>query len=218
MARDCYVLLDTSTETPRAAIPELQELGNSIACYVSIGTGEDWRTDFTQLQPFLVSEQWDQWAGEYFVNNTAGALPIMKARLDLLAAQGCDWVEFDNMDWGGDEQYRVRYGLTVSNEESEEYGNQLCRHVHSLDMLCMAKNIRFDPNLFDGATFESFNHEKNWWTHSHLQDFLDEGKLVVIVHYDETDCASVEASYASTYGPGISFLCESRSLRAYLHE
>ncbi len=216
-AKDCYVLIDPSTPEPVAAIPELKEQGNTVGCYLSIGTGEDWRTDFDQLQPFLVDKQWDEWAGEYFVNDTAGALPIMKERMKLFASHGCEWVEFDNMDWGGDDQYRALYGLTVTEEESESYGNQLCEYVHSLGMLCMAKNIRFSPNIFDGATFESFHRETDWWTHDHLQGFLDEDKLAVIVHYDETDCSAVEQSYADDYGPGISFLCEDRSLGAYLH-
>ncbi len=218
LAEDCYVLLDTSTAIPVAAIPELKKLGNSVGCYVSIGTGEDWRSDFEQLQPFLVNNEWEQWGGEYFVDDIAGALPIMKKRIDLFASQRCEWVEFDNMDWGDDDEYRSSYGLTVSNIESQEYGNELCQHVHSLDMLCMAKNVRFSPNIFDGATFESFPDDIDWWAHSHLQMFLDEEKLVVVVHYDETDCAAAEADYEELYGPGISFLCESRSLRAYLHE
>ena len=221
LARNCYVLVDPFVDPvedgPASEIQELIQLGNEVGCYTSVGTGEDWRPDFAELRPHLVEEPWAEWEGEYFVSDVEGALVVMKQRLDLFASVGCQWVEFDNMDWAYDSGQRARHKFEANEEEAEIYVNDLCLYAHSLDMLCMAKNVRLVENIFDGGTFESFPDDLDWWDHGDLQAFLDEGKLAIIVHYDETDCERAEAVYADSYGPGISVLCEDHNLEAYRH-
>lgn len=52
---------------------------------------------------------------KYFINKTTiGAIDIMKARIDKIAAWGFDWVEFDNMDWALYDDVREAYGLEVT--------------------------------------------------------------------------------------------------------
>ena len=101
---------------------EIKAIGNEVGAYISIGTGEDYRSDFSQLQAFLVNEQWGQWPCEYFVNETTtGVLAIMKARIDSLASWDCDWVEFDNMDWVFDDDLREQYNFQVTIDEGIAY-------------------------------------------------------------------------------------------------
>ena len=217
-ARGAYVLLDPFMDGVAASIPAIKANGNQIGGYISIGTGEDWRADFQQLKPFLVSQQWGQWPGEYFVKNTnTGIVPIMKARIDSMAAWGCDWVEFDNMDWAQDDDYRSQYGVEASTAEGIAYYQELCDYVHQKRMKCMAKNTVEQGTGFDGVLYESYDNEKNWWDVAGAQSFLDAGKLVIINHYNESDCDKVYTDYMGIYNRDLSYICEDTKLKKYVH-
>ncbi len=217
-ARNAYVLIDPFENNVSASVAEIKAQGNEIGAYISIGTGEDWRSDFAALQPYLVSQQWGQWAGEYFVDETTtGILPIMKARIDKIAAWGCDWVEFDNMDWVDDDDLRSQYGFHATKAEGVAFYQALCDYVHANGMKCMAKNTVDGASDFDGVLYESYSDDKNWWDVAGAKSFLAAGKLVIINHYNESNCDQVYRDYLEIYGNGISYICESSKEKKYIH-
>ncbi len=71
-AKNAYVIIDPFEPGIAGTISDIKANHNEVGGYISIGTEEDWREDFTAMKPFSVSRQWAEW--------------------------GCDWVEFDNMD------------------------------------------------------------------------------------------------------------------------
>lgn len=217
-ANNAYVLIDPFQDTTFESVAAIKANGNQVGAYISIGTGEDWRDDFNELQPFLVSQQWGQWPGEYFVNKTTtGIIDVMKERIDKIANWGCDWVEFDNMDWVFDDDYRATYGFEVTIAEGKAYYQELCDYVHSKGLKCMAKNMTEAAENFDGVLYESYNDEKNWWDVTGAQSFLEEGKLVIINHYNETNCGQVYTEYKGIYNNDLSFICEDANLQKYVH-
>lgn len=216
-ANNGYVLLDPFQDGVVDAIDGIKANGNQVGAYISIGTGENWRSDFTDLQPYLVTLQWDEWEGEYFVNETSTeVIDVMKSRIDKIAAWGFDWVEFDNMDWV-DDFARETYGIQASRAESITYFQELCSYVHQHGMKCMSKNTVVGADDFDGVTYESYNIEKNWWDEEGAQSFLDEGKMVLIVHYNETACNAVYDDYIEIYNDDLSFICEDANLEKFVH-
>ena len=216
-ARNAYVLIDPFPTGIAAHISAIQAKNNEVGAYISIGTGEDWRADYAAMQPYLVTKQWAQWAGEYFVNKTnTGILPIMKARIDQIAIWGADWVEFDNMDWVFDDDYRSTYGIAATEAEGISYYQALCDHVHLKGMKCMAKNMVESAGNFDGVLYESYDNEKNWWDVPAAQAFSNTGKLFIINHYNEANCDQVYSEYNSIYS-NLSFICEDSNLKKYKH-
>jgi len=218
-ARGCYVLVDPfSDDDARSAIPTMKQAGNTVSCYISVGTCEDWRDDFSAMKPYCVSKQWGEWPGEYFVNRTAAELiALIEARVDKMATWGCNLVEFDNMDWAFDESNRSQYGITATAADAETYNETLCAYVHAHGMGCMAKSSAQGATDFDGLTVESSPDDMDWWEPSHMKGMLAAGKIGIVVHYDETDCAGVLAHYQSEYGSKLSFICEDRGLKKYRH-
>jgi cysteinyl-tRNA synthetase len=221
-ANNAYVLIDPFQpehgDTMPGVIDALHAKGNVVSAYISIGTGETWRDDFAALKPHLVDKQWDDWGGEYFVSMPNEAvIAIMKSRIDKIAAWGFDWVEFDNMDWVYDDDYRAEYNFAASVADGVAYYRALCDHVHARGMKCMAKSTVESAEIFDGVTYESYEDDRNWWDEAGAQSFLAVGKPVVIVHYDAPDCAAILAEYQQIYGPKLSFICEDRSRQAYRH-
>jgi cysteinyl-tRNA synthetase len=218
-ARNCYVLIDPFASTDaRAAIGQMQQSGNTVSCYVSVGTCEDWRDDFAAMKPYCVTKQWGDWPGEYFVDRTDPALVALEeARIDKMTAWGCDMVEFDNMDFAFDSAYRSQYGITATAAQGEAYNETLCAYVHGKGMGCMAKSSARGAADFDGLTVESSPADMDWWTPADMQGMLSSGKIGIVVHYDESDCASILSHYQSEYGSKLSFICEDRALKNYRH-
>ena len=217
-ARGAYVLLDALEDDIGPYVSQVKAKGNQVGGYISAGTGETYRSDFAQLQPYLTSTAWPDWPDEYFVSEvTTGILPIMKNRIDTMAAWGADWIEFDNMDWL-DEDTRVQYNLSATVAEAKAYINALCDYTHSKGMKCMAKNTVDGFGQFDGVLYESYHNEKNWWDTQGTRDFINAGKLVIINHYNETDCDGVYVEYKSFYNTQkISFICEDVATQKYKH-
>ena len=115
-AKNAYVLVDVFSNFPdvKPYIEKIKQNNNEISGYISAGTAENDRDDFNDLEPYIVSKAWEEWNNEFFINDTKGVLEIMKKRIDKMAKLGLDWVEFDNMDWGEDDENRKKYGLSVT--------------------------------------------------------------------------------------------------------
>ena len=218
-AKNSYVLIDPfESEEARNAISKIKKNGNIVSAYMSVGTGEKWRDDFKELKPFLITKEWDQWEGEFFINKISKELiNIMKKRIDLAAKWGADMVEFDNMDWAFDDQYRKKFGFKVTAKEAIKYNQTLCAYVHSKGMKCMAKSTTRGASGFDGVTYESYNNEKNWWDTKELKDFLKEGKIGLIVHYNEKKPDKVYEAYRKKYGNSLLYMAESKTKKRYIH-
>ena len=217
-AKDAYILVDVFDDDFVDNISKLKENNNQISGYISVGTGEDYRDDFSALKPYLTSKEWSEWEGEFYIsklNNTV--LSIMKKRIDKMSKLGIDWVEFDNMDWLTNET-RKKFKLKATVNDARTYLNTLCDYVHSKGMKCMAKNIVNGFENFDGVTYESYSKEKNWWDKKGTNHFIADNKLVMINHYKEKDCKKVYKEYQKLYGKNkFLFICEDIKSKRYKH-
>jgi cysteinyl-tRNA synthetase, unknown class len=222
-AENAYILLDPFQDEvlSQQDMNSLLLRGNMLSAYISIGTGENWRSDYDAMKPYLSEKQWGEWEGEYYVSLIEeGLTDIMKNRIDQAAALGFDWLEFDNMDWIFDEETRIEYSLESGETEALAYIEELREYAGTKGLKCMSKNWRRGAENFNGVTFESGSDNFNWWDSDEMQPFLDEGKPVIIVHYNEKDRAAAYRAYRNymkIYGDGISFICETRSERGYIH-
>ena len=218
-AQNSYILVDSfKSDINSSDISQMIANSNQVSGYISIGTGEDWRDDYSDMKPYLVTRSWDEWQGEYFIKDISDELiDIMKKRIDKMSLLGITWVEFDNMDWANDDTTLKEYGSLVTKEESTEYYNKLCDYLHQKDMKCMAKSTVEGAFNFDGVTYESYDNNKNWWDKDGAKSFLDSNKLVIINHYNESDCDSVYKEYHNLYNKNISFICEDTTTKKYIH-
>jgi hypothetical protein len=164
-------------------------------------------------------------------------LPQMKSRIYQMAEWGCDYVEFDNMDWCTDTQYRKKYGETPGQEFPSEkdcaaYNIAMCDHAHDKGLKCMAKDTGYTESesdyaggdVMDAITIESYRTDFNWWSDELMQDFFDNNKPVIIVHYDARSnsnknlCDYILNKYQQRYDSDkIAFICEAKPEKKYLH-
>ncbi len=65
---------------------DLHAKGNTVGCYASVGTCEDWRDDYGDMAASCVDKAWAAWEGEYFVDQVDDALlAVMQARFETMA-------------------------------------------------------------------------------------------------------------------------------------
>jgi hypothetical protein len=85
-------------EAPTSTIRALHSKGIKVICYFSAGTGEDWRSDYSQFQPSDLGAGLPDWQGEKYLDlRSSNVLRIMQARIKTAAGAGCDAIDPDNM-------------------------------------------------------------------------------------------------------------------------
>lgn len=230
-AKNCYILIDIDNFDDNKAVINytnaLKINNNTIGCYMSVGTVEDWRSDFKQFvkgQDYQ-SKEWPEWQGEYMIKSgsdgkiTDNTISLMKKRIDKFSQIGCEYVEFDNMDIDEDNDM-----TNIKGSAMRDYNIELCNYVHSSHMKCMAKNTGpsdIDDDKFDGLTVESYPKELNWWGLEHALQFTSNDKPFMISHYKEKtvdDCLEIWAYYRTTYNNSdLGFVCSQYETKHYIH-
>lgn len=171
-------LFDVSTST----IKSLQNNNKKVICYFSAGSYENWRSDKDDFSSSLLGNTLDGWPGERWLNISDELLiPIMRARLDLAAAKGCDGVEADNMD-----NYTQDTGFALSADNQLAYNKFIANEARKRGLSVGLKNdleqvIELEP-YFDFAVNEQC-HEYNEC--ESLQVFINANKPVFNAEYNE---------------------------------
>ena len=108
---------------------EMQNLnadGVFVMCYFSAGSWEDWRPDAGDFPSACLGNS-NGWPGEKWLDtNCAEVREIMKNRINLGIAKGCDGFDPDNMD-----AYGNNPGFPLTEEDAINYYNYLADYVHS---------------------------------------------------------------------------------------
>lgn len=124
-------LFDTSAES----IFVLQENGKKVICYFSAGSYEDWREDALDFASEVKGLQMDSWDELWLDISNESLAPIMRARLDLAVAKGCDGVEPDNMDG-----YTNNSGFALSADNQLAYNKFIANEAHERGLSVGLKN------------------------------------------------------------------------------
>lgn len=231
-SQNCYVLLDLDNfESDKQFIEYTKKLktnNNTIGCYMSVGTVEDWRKDFKSFKKGhdYQSKQWNEWQGEYMIkgsgkNNypSANTVSLMKKRIDKFTQMGCEYIEMDNMDI--DETNKM---TNINGKQMRKYNLELCNYIHSKKLMCMAKNSSpsdDDYMVFDGLVTESYPNEIDWWGSKLAFNYIYQNKPFMISHYNEKsvdDCLGIWGIYRQKYNNTVfGFACSQKETKHYIH-
>jgi len=171
-------LYEAPTETMRA----LQDKGVIVICYFSAGSWENFRTDAQRFPATLLGRTMDNWPDEKWldIRDIDQLGKVMRARLDLAVAKGCDGVEPDNVDG-----YDNNTGFPLSYDDQIRYNKWLAREAHRRGLSIGLKNdleqIKDLVNDFDWALNEEcFQYNEC----EPLVTFVNQGKAVFGVEYN----------------------------------
>lgn len=177
-------------ETPAATITQLKADGRRVVCYFSAGSSEDWREDFKRFAATDMGNALSGWAGERWLDTRSeNVRSIMKSRLDLAVAKGCDGVEPDNVDG-----YANTPGFALSAATQLDYNRFIADEARARGLAVGLKNdtdqiAALEP-YFDFAVNEQCHEFDNGHECDGYSAFTAKGKPVFNAEY--------KAEYASS--------------------
>jgi hypothetical protein len=170
-------------DNPASAVQAIHDAGAHAACYISVGSWEDWRGDMDAFPPEVIGRDYEGWEGEKWLDVRCVdiLLPIMEARMDMCKDKGFDGVQFDNVDgWQNDT------GFPHTREDYVYYSALLANLAHSKGLSVGWENAAENvPDLlpyFDWFIMEEC-HE--WDECGAGMPMIEAGKFVGEVEYEE---------------------------------
>lgn len=169
-------------DTPQSTIDQLHSQGRTVICYFSPGSYENWRDDANQFPKIVVGKKYIGWAGEYWLDiRQMGVLaPIMRDRLDLAVAKGCDGVEPDNIHG-----FTQPTGFPLTYDQQMTYNMWLANEAHIRSLSIGLKNdLEQIPDLV--TTYDWTLNEQCYEFDECdlLQPFIAHGKAVFGTEYN----------------------------------
>ncbi|OGF52901.1 MAG: endo alpha-1,4 polygalactosaminidase [Candidatus Fraserbacteria bacterium RBG_16_55_9] len=165
-----------------SVVADLHRKGRKVICYISAGTGEDWRPDAGKFPSSVKGKNVSGWPGERWLDirrlDVLG--PIMKARMDLCKSKGFDGLDPDNVDG-----YTNSTGFPLTYQDQLTYNIFLANEAHARGLSIGLKNDLLQVNdllpYFDWALNEQcFQYSEC----DYLLPFIQAGKAVFEVEYN----------------------------------
>ncbi len=168
-------------ESPAKLIETLQAQGRKVVCYFSAGSFEGWREDAATFPGVLLGKKMDGWDERWLDVRDLDTLgPIMRERLDLAVAKGCDGVEPDNVDG-----YSNDTGFPLTFDHQLAYNRFLAQEAHERGLAIGLKNdleqVRALEPYFDFAVNEECVRYRECEA---LLPFVEAGKAVLGAEYE----------------------------------
>jgi hypothetical protein len=84
--------------TPKSTIDALRSQGKKVVCYLSAGTSETWRPDFSSFRQADLGLALPCWEGEQYLDiRSESVWEVMRKRIDMARGLGCDAIDPDNL-------------------------------------------------------------------------------------------------------------------------
>jgi hypothetical protein len=131
--------IDLYYNTP-ITIGNLHSSNAKVICYLSAGTYEEYRPDQMLFLPSEYGHELERYTGRRWVDTRSWNIRnIMKARLDLAVAKGCDGIDPDNTDG-----YEHDTGFPLTKDTALDYVRFLATEAHARNL---SIGLRNSPGL-----------------------------------------------------------------------
>ncbi len=175
--------------TDPSVIAALRARGRRVVCYFSAGSWEEWRPDAASFPRAALGRPMDEWPGERWLDvRHEGVRAVMRARLGLARAKGCEGVDPDNVDgWDND----TGFALTADDELA--FLRALASEAHARGLLVGLKNDLPQVPALAGTFDFAVNEEcarPDYDECAALAPFVRLGKPVFHVEYVKPDAWS----------------------------
>jgi len=190
-------------DVPTATIAALQADGKRVMCYFSAGSYESYRDDAGAFAAADLGTVLDGWPDERWLDvRSVGVRAVMRARLDVAVAKGCDGVDPDNVDG-----YTQDSGFTLTAADQLAFNRFLAREAHARGLTVGLKNDLDQIAALVGDFDFALNEQCHFYDECDLlAPFTAAGKPVFVVEYDDRwvdDVAERNALCASSNAAGL---------------
>ncbi len=212
LTRDVDVFGLDADNVTKAEIKTIKSRGTKTICYVSVGTAEDFRDDYSSFPASVMGKTLSNWSDERYldIRKSSVLLPIMVKRFERCAAFGFDAIEADNLD-----VYSNDSGFDITEKDTIHYAEKLVKIAKDLNLEIAQKNVvELIPKLvklFDFIMVENCFAQKIC---DELKPYLDAGKIVLDAEYIEEKIDFAKACKELS-GRGISLILKNWDLTSY---
>lgn len=177
---DVYAVDYTASQ---ASIDAAKATGAKVMCYISAGSAEDWRPDYSEFPDGVIGNAYENWPGEWWLDtrNIGALAPIMRARMIACRDKGFDAIDADNVNG-----FENNTGFYITREDSIEYIIWLAEEAHSLGMAFSLKNseslveeVRYSVDMMQSESCFVYSNCAN------ASKMSDIDKPVFAVEYEE---------------------------------
>jgi hypothetical protein len=189
-------------ENESSVIADLHARGRKVICYVNLGAWENWRPDADRFPQHIIGAPYHGFPDEAWLDiramNFPILLPIIRSRLNMAVAKGCDAIEPDNIN-GYDTMTHEPSGFPLTYMDQLLYNRLIAGEAHRVGLAVGLKNdLHQVADLvgdFDFAVNEQcFEYDEC----EYLVPFIQQGKPVFQAEY--TLPLSAFCSQARSYG------------------
>jgi hypothetical protein len=172
-------------ENEPAVMADLKARGRKVICYVNLGAFENWRPDADRFPRAIIGAPYHGFPDENWLDIRRLDLlaPIVRSRLDLARAKGCDAVEPDNMD-GYDVSAHEPSGFPLTHIDQLVYNRFVASEAHRRGLAVGLKN---DVHQVQDLVSEfDFHVSEQCYEHNECQlllPFIAAGKPVFLAEY-----------------------------------
>ena len=201
-----YIDLDNLTAAECTA---LSNAGRHLACYLSAGSYEPWRSDAASFPATVIGNVLADYPDERWLDIRSTAVTsLMSARLDSLKSSGCNSVAVANVTTSGE---NTGFDITVTDQTN--YLTWLSNEIHRRGLLAGLATAEdrlgaMEP-LFDWA------YGQGCWVANHCSDyapFVAATKAVLAVEFGDATTAPTLCSGVA--GTGINLIIKPQDLSA----
>jgi hypothetical protein len=175
-------------ENDASVIADLHQRGKKVICYVNMGAWEDWREDKDTFPKAAIGLPWPDFPHEYWLDVRRWDLlgPVLRARLDMAVAKGCDGVEPDNLD-GWNLMAHQPTGFPLTAMDQLIYNRLIASEAHRRGLAVGLKNdVPQAPDLVDDFDFHVSEQCFEYNECANLAEFIKRGKPVFLAEYHLT--------------------------------
>ena len=187
-----------------ATIQRLHAKAITVVCYVETGGWESFRPDASSYPAAVLGNPLSGYPGERFVDirRLDVLLPIMRARLDVARAKGCDGIEPDL-----DDTYTDNTGFSLTMQDQLVFNKAVADLAHERGMSIGLKNGASPGGVFEAAMAQFTDWALNEECHQYAEcggyrAFIAQNKAVFQVEYTAsgtTPAAVCPANNAANY-------------------
>jgi hypothetical protein len=168
-------------DTPKSTVDYIHSKGDRAICYLSAGSAENWRPDYSRFPESVKGNPLDGWPGERWVDTRdwPAVRTIMMDRAKMCQSKGFDAIEWDNVDG-----YTNGTGFPLTATTQIDYNKYLAVAAQFNGMAALLKNdvdqVAELAPFFDGAINEQCQQYNECGVYS---AFTNANKFVGQVEY-----------------------------------
>jgi hypothetical protein len=190
-------------DAPQSVVSQLKSKGKKLACYIDVGTAENWRSDFKkfpkEVQGKLINPPWTD---QYWLDarRLDILMPIMIERFKVCKAKGFDTTQYDDLQGWDPESEPDGTGFPLTEQDIIDYTVLLADESKSMGMgAAFENNYNSTKELEPYTDWYIMEEGERWGETSYTAPYRNAGKAVFAAEYTDNSFGNDTGKFCKAY-------------------